>query len=260
MFQYAFGQALGQDTLYDVLWFERAKLGKTTDRPFCLDVFNIPDTAFIKFRKPFFLLKLFGKYCKERDNNIFHADFLKPRHGINYFSGYFQNECYLNPVKDRLFEHFTLKNPVNKENFELLNQIRNCNSVSIHIRRGDYVQLASHLCTIEYYNAAMKLMESRVRAPLHYFLFSDDIEWCRNNIKTDMPLTIVNINSAENGYLDMELMKNCKHSIIANSSFSWMAAYLNRNPDKIVIYPKVWLMDNGKPTGNIGISKEWINA
>ncbi|GAP72761.1 alpha-1,2-fucosyltransferase [Candidatus Symbiothrix dinenymphae] len=256
MFQYAFGQALGEDTLYDVSWFERAKSERTTSRPFCLDVFNIPATVFVN-RRPPLLARLVGKYkvVRERNWDEFQPEFLNlGGRGTNYFKGYFQNERYLNCVKDKISADFSLKNTMNSDNLELLKQIRNCNSVSLHIRRGDYVKQPDYhpLCGIEYYQAAMKMIEG------HYFLFSDDIEWCKANAKTDMPMTIVDINSAETGYWDMELMKNCKHNIIANSSFSWMAAYLNPNPDKMVIAPKDWNKHNGEAISNRGLSEKYI--
>ncbi|GHT52312.1 alpha-1,2-fucosyltransferase [Bacteroidia bacterium] len=263
MIQYAFGVALekctGIQTVYDTAWFGNTKRQQTV-RSFGLSVFNIPDRVFILFKKPSFLVRLVSKYHRIRQRsrhwNDFDPKLLQLPAGMNYISGYFQNERYLDLVKDTLAERFTLKKPLNGENLRLLNDIQKTTSVSIHVRRGDYIKFSDTypVCSPEYYRQAMQIIESRVPSP-HYFLFSDDIAWCKTHIKADKPLTIVDVNSGENGYLDMELMKNCRHNIIANSSFSWMATYLNPNPDKIVIAPQAWIKKNGEILPNIGLGE-----
>ena len=119
--------------------------------------------------------------------------------------------------------------------------IKSTNAVSIHFRRGDYVDQPetnkTHgTCTKEYYQKAVDLMASRIVNP-HFFLFSDEPEWIKENFSTAIPSTHV---AGYPGFIDMYLMGLCRHNIIANSSFSWWGAWLNINPDKIVIAPTQW--------------------
>jgi hypothetical protein len=125
-------------------------------------------------------------------------------------------------------------------NIEVLKSIKMSNSVSIHIRRGDYVgnPILGELIPISYYEKALRIIQKKVQNP-RYFVFSDDSDWAKDNIKVGNCI-YVDWNKGFDSYKDMQLMSMCKHNIIPNSSFSWWAALLNQNPDKIVINPKVW--------------------
>ena len=116
----------------------------------------------------------------------------------------------------------------------LINEI----TVSIHVRRGDFIRLHCSICRERYYTRAIKELEKCISKPV-YLVFSDDIEWVKENMKINGERMYI----SDKGYADYEeftIMKNCKHNITANSTFSYWAAYLNPNPDKIVIYPKTW--------------------
>lgn len=122
------------------------------------------------------------------------------------------------------------------------------NSVSVHIRRGDYL-LRKHskihgLCSLEYYLQAIQFIKSKSKDPVFYF-FSDDIPWARENF-CNPSYKFVDCNSGSNSCLDLYLMSQCKHNIIANSTFSWWGAWLNRNKEKIVVAPSVWFNDQKK--------------
>ncbi|MDR3177470.1 MAG: alpha-1,2-fucosyltransferase [Campylobacteraceae bacterium] len=153
-----------------------------------------------------------------------------------YLSGYWQNENYFVDIKNILIKEFTLKNSIGKCAAKYMDLIKNTNSISVHIRRGDYLSLDWFL-GIEYYKKALEYMNTQITDP-SFFIFSDDIEWCKNNL--DFIQNVVYIEETNNELEDLELMKNAKHNIIANSSFSWWAAWLNENKDKIIIAPKVW--------------------
>lgn len=150
--------------------------------------------------------------------------------------------------------------PLSGENKIISDEIRKTNSVSLHIRRGDYItsKITNKFhgtCCLGYYKKAMKLINKKVKNP-KYFVFSDDIYWVKKNLEIKNAF-YVDDNVGDKSYIDMQLMSMCKHNIIANSSFSWWAAWLNNNPNKIVIAPKKWFNDPGMDTTDL-ISEEWI--
>ena len=254
MFQYAFGQLLEEDIFYDLSWFEYSKKSKNvTQRNYELDFFDIQIKKLTrkeakKYKKNNKLLLLFGIKTKhkkiiEKPFNVYNPELLKISKGI--FEGYFQCAQYVEPIRKQLLKDFTPRNKINLENKKVLEQILSTNSVSLHVRRGDYVKLQHihGLCDILYYEKSIEFISKKIKNP-HFFLFSDDIEWVKENLKINYPYTIVDINSGSNSPWDIWLMKHCKHNIIANSSFSWWGAWLNENPEKIVIAPQNWTIDN----------------
>ena len=121
------------------------------------------------------------------------------------------------------------------------------NSVSIHIRRGDYLvcDLLKNLLPLFYYEAAIKYILEKVESPI-FFIFSNDIEWCKNNLKINFPTYYIDWNKGKESFRDMQLMSLCKYNIIANSSFSWWSVWLNNNEEKNIIAPKRWFVDEQK--------------
>ena len=158
-----------------------------------------------------------------------------------YIFGYFQSEKYFEQIREQLLKDFQLIKPLNAANKNILEKIKTTNSVSIHFRRGDYLKsrVAANFGNIgeQYYHDAVKYISENTSEPITLFVFSDDINWIRKNVKFGHKTVYVNVNSGKQGYFDLELMKNCKHNIIANSSFSWWGGWLNENPDKIVVMP-----------------------
>jgi hypothetical protein len=165
-----------------------------------------------------------------------------------YLVGYWQNQEYFYDIRDKLINEFTPKNAPNKKSQEVLDCIKQSNSVSIHVRRGDYVsnpnaKIFHGLATVDYYMACAKYLKSKDKN-ITFFVFSDDLEWCKNNLDLGKESIFVDANSdGGHDYEDMRLMSHCKHNIIANSSFSWWGAWLNTNPSKIVCAPKTWFLD-----------------
>ncbi len=254
MFQYAFGQLLENDVYYDLSWFEYSKNSKNvTHRNYELDFFDIQIKKLTrkqakKYKKDNKFLSLFGvKTCLrkiiEHPTNIYNPNLLKEKEGI--FEGFFQCAQYYEPIREKLLKDFIPKNEINLENKKILEQILSTNSVSLHVRRGDYLKLQNihGLCDVSYYEKAIEHISNHTKEP-HFFLFSDDIEWVKENLKMSYPYTIVDINHGDKSPWDMWLMKHCKHNIIANSSFSWWGAWLNENPNKIVIAPQKWTVNN----------------
>lgn len=164
-----------------------------------------------------------------------------------FYDGYWQSYQYFDSYRDVILKEFTFPkiSMEDKLNFELNERLKNEeNSVGIHIRRGDYLKNWKYrgLCGIDYYQKAIAYILEHIKSP-KFFLFSDDIDWVKENISPLLKgyaVTFVNWNHSINSYKDMQLMAMCKNLIIANSSFSWWAAYLNQN-NPIVVAPEKWI-------------------
>lgn len=158
--------------------------------------------------------------------------------------GYWQSERYFSDAAAQIRTDFTFRLPMEGRNAELAGEMARVNTVSLHVRRGDYVSNprtgATHgVCSLDYYRAAIRHVAERVRQP-HFFVFSDDIVWAQANLKFDFQCVYVQHNRGAESYNDMRLMSLCRHHIIANSSFSWWGAWLNPSSEKIVVAPKKW--------------------
>lgn len=209
----------------------------------------------IQASKPYY-----NRSCvKELDFN-FEPNIIKVSSNV-YLDGYWQSEKYFEDIEDIIRNEFVVTSPQEGLNRELGNQIESCESVSIHIRRGDYVS-NSHTnkthgtCDMDYYLHSIKYLTKTVKTP-HFFVFSDDIEWARLNLMLPYPVTFIDNNGPEKNYEDLRLMTQCKHNIIANSSFSWWGAWLNKNPEKIVLAPEKWFNDSSINTDDL-IPDGWI--
>jgi len=179
----------------------------------------------------------------------------------SYVSGFWQNYRYFSGIADDVRAAFQVKNPPSKANADWLDKINNSNSVSVHIRRGDYVHVAKTntlhgICSMEYYMQAINLMVDKIDNP-SFFFFSDDMDWVKENISIAATTYFVDANDDAHNYEDMRLMSHCKHHIIANSSFSWWGAWLNPNENKIVVAPKQWINRTDIDTNEL-IPDTWI--
>lgn len=161
---------------------------------------------------------------------------------IVYF-GYFQSYQIVERVKEELFKNLNLNDSILNEYRERIN---NCQSISIHVRRGDYFsnkleRIYGNICNDLYYKKAISVIKNRVENPF-YFVFTDDLEWVKHNMTNILGLNyeIVSNNYTNVDYIELSYMSLCKHNIISNSTFSWWGAYLNLNTDKIVIAPSKW--------------------
>lgn len=176
-----------------------------------------------------------------------------------YLDGYWQSYKYFDSIEKVLREELTIKDVFIKHFSEKINELRNINSIAIHIRRGDYTikRIADFhgVLPVKYYNEAIQIMTEKINNPKFYF-FSDDINWVKENIQISHPHEFVT-SYTKSAIEDFYLMSQCKHNIIANSSFSWWAAWLNPNPSKIVIAPKKWFNKSPHNTTDL-IPNEWI--
>ena len=276
LFQYALGRNLAQkkntELKLDISGFEEYKLHKYGLHHYNI-IENIATQEDIQRFKPtqrqFFsyvtnkiskrILPWYKqKYIIEPDIS-YNSDILKIA-GDAYIEGYWQSEKYFAEISGIIMNEFSVKNEPDELNREMLTIINSTNSVSLHIRRGDYVSnrktMEFHgVLGIDYYKRALNFMEEKVKNPL-IFIFSDDIPWAKDNLKTDLPLHFINHNRVERNFEDLRLMSNCKHNIIANSSFSWWGAWLNKFPNKHVCAPGNWFNSSENNTKDL-IPASW---
>jgi hypothetical protein len=161
---------------------------------------------------------------------------LKPR---RYIYGWWFDERYFLEHSIEIKKLFAFCS-IDEINLKLGNEISSCNSVSVHIRRGDYASFGMKIIGEDYYKKAINIINSRIDNPVFYVFSDDRIESKELMDKLHVNYIIVDNNVGENSYKDMYLMSKCKYNIIANSSFSWWGAWLNDNPEKIVISPEIW--------------------
>lgn len=159
-----------------------------------------------------------------------------------YISGYFACEKYYADILPDLREKIQFPPGMNPLNDQLALEMKQCQSVSLHVRRGDYLNpknaaMFGNICTMDYYKGAVEKIKTMVPDP-QFYLFSDDVFYVKNNF-TGKEYRIVDINHGKDSFYDMWLMSNCSHNICANSTFSFWGARLNSNPDKIMIRPAI---------------------
>lgn len=180
-------------------------------------------------------------YWEDSPEFQFHEHLLKNKQS-QYYNGYWQNVAYINLVEDQIRASFLFPIMEDEKNSTIKSIIQNHpNTVSVHVRRGDYndhVTLGG-ICTNEYYQKSITYMKNKLEEPLFIF-FSNDITWCKQNFR-DLNAQFIDWNIGKDSFRDMQLMSFCTHNIIANSSFSWWAAWLNQNPSKITVSPNKWI-------------------
>ena len=260
LFQYAAGMSLaihhGTDLKLDKSFLD------TTKRPFWpyfLDRFDIherfatkEEIAKIPGARDSVLATKFWAFVGRYDQSYyFYPTFVERSFSFDpnffwtnkdvYLIGYWQSEKYFVSIADALRKEVTLKEPMPTASESMAEKIVQTESVSIHVRRGDYANHArtnrQHgLCSLDYYKRCVKSISERIHEP-HFFVFSDEPDWVMKNLRTGAPTSFVIGNRAHE---DLMLMSKCKHNIIANSSFSWWGAWLNPNKEKIVLAPGRW--------------------
>lgn len=177
-----------------------------------------------------------------------------------YVYGYWQSERYFKENEKVIRKDFKFKKTLHNQNLCIANDIKNSNSISLHIRRGDYLSDKKNsfvgICSIDYYKKAIEIVSNKIKNPIFY-IFSDDMKWVKQNFNHKLNLRYVDNNQKQNSHFDLQLMSLCNHNIIANSSFSWWGAWLNSNKNKIVIAPKKWFKSGPLITSDI-IPDSWI--
>jgi hypothetical protein len=282
MFQYALAKSLSLRNNCSILLdtselLDQSKLKLEIVRSLELEIFDIPAKVAsvndLRNYKPIFFRILNSIACRlgfrglTLSSYYIEQNFLFDKRVFDlrkncFISGFWQSPLYFNHIESLIRKDFQFKNVDGKANIIYLNNITKFNSVSIHFRRGDFLNSELHgihgTCSIDYYQSAISYIKSKIFSPV-FFIFSDDVPWVQSNIKLEADIHFVTGNNFEKSYLDMYLMSQCQHNIIANSSFSWWGAWLNDNPSKIVIAPKIWFVDKNlnKQTGDL-IPDTWV--
>tara|TARA_R100000426_G_scaffold86420_1_gene67856 strand:- start:663 stop:1472 length:810 start_codon:yes stop_codon:yes gene_type:complete len=254
MFQYAMGRSLAErnntELIVDTSFLEDKNSGVTVFRDYELDLF--PNIKEKKLQSSVEAVPFYESHfhCDERLLNV------KTSQNI-YMTGYWQTYKYFNDINDTIIEEFKFPIIQDERTRLLQEEIVSRNSVMINVRRSDYLtdSLFENL-DMDYYNQSVEKITDMVDDPMFY-VFSDDIEWCRENFTEDK-FFIVDKSYAGPKYIDyLHLMSSCKHHIIPNSTFAWWAAWLHQGEDQIVTYPSKWFTDKSKDTKDI-CPPEWI--
>lgn len=271
MFQYAAGRSLAHSRntqlKLDLSFLNADTKGAYTKREYELGAFSMepvfasPDdlAPFAEKRKNKItrilsrLVPSKNLYVSERGHNYQESFMDFPEN--TYLDGFWQSEKYFLGIAELIRKDFCFKTAPEGKNLELAERIKKTDSVSLHIRRGDYVRnkavLEFHgVCQPAYYYAGLKHIQQQSKVS-ELFIFSDDSEWCRQNLAFDVPCTYVAHNTGAASFEDMRLMSLCRHHVIANSSFSWWGAWLDAREDKVVVAPQKWFAQPGMETKDI---------
>ena len=279
LFQYSFGKYLSV-TLNTNIKFDiqtKYKIKGFSQRLFGLNNLNlnieIASNYDIKKFKCFFkneflirlerkLVQIFPSINKSfivQISNEYQKNIMRIRDNC-YYDGYWQSEQYFKPIGSKIRDEFELKLKLNTLNTALLNKIINSESISIHIRRGDYISIKNNskvflICPVEYYIKAINFFINKLKNP-KFYIFSDDHIWAKSNFLGEQFCFIEG--NSKYPEIDMFLMSKCHHNIIANSTFSWWGAWFNSNPDKIVVAPGNWYKGRFNDSINDLILPDWI--
>lgn len=272
MFQYAMARALALQ-LGCELQLDVSDCGKRT--PYGLGVFNVvgnfaseETAARLRQKKTQWvrLVYLLSRYDIRRASKHYFLEgagchdptpmLLDPVHRDYYIEGYWQSQDWFVDAAETIRRELTFREPLDERNAAAVREIESVEAVSIHLRRGDYVSSRKlrrifAVPMVDYCRRAMEFIAERVDNP-HFFVFSNDHPWVRENIAFRHPATFIDHNrTAASAYKDLALMARCRHNIIANSTFSWWGAWLNSHPEKIVTAPEPWFLKAEKIPPNV---------
>lgn len=227
MFQYAYGKYLSNkfndELVLDLTFFDPKNQNPMLIRNYDLDIFkNIK--------------------CK----TVINSD--------NFIEGFFQRYDYVTEIRNELLHDFDID--LESKHKDIFDEISNQNSICLNVRRGDYVTFLRSaefhgFIGNEYFNKVIKEITKEIIDP-YFYIFSDDIDWCKTNIKTGYPTKFMTQEYNGPKYSSyLKLMSACKHFILPNSTFGWWAAWMSNNDNKIIYAPKKWFASSTEPEGLI---------
>ena len=269
LFQYAMGRSLAKIhrtvLKMDISFFDTYELHEYSIGPFNIqeNFASAKEIRELSFGNKGVLNRVVGRllhkskvyaptYVKEKMFQFDHETLNLPD-GV-YLDGYWQSEKYFADIVGTIRQEFIVKTlPVGKDK-ELGESMASCESVNLHIRRGSYLNPPYNkvhgTCSLDYYFRCIEQICKKVKNP-HFFIFSDDPEWARNNLKLSYLTTLVDHNGADKDYEDLRLMTQCKYHILANSTFSWWGAWMSQRAEKMVFAPRQWFVKSGTNTEDL---------
>lgn len=267
LFQYALGRQLyeqtGETVKLDISNFHPDKQRGVTQRDFSLDHFAIilPTTNFFEnvWRKIKTDVLKIMRVVQDTTPFVFDPSLSEKAHNA-YIVGNWVNPGYFSHVRNALLKELILKNPLSDTGQGVLNEIRDSESVSVHVRRGDYLNYQDKFVILgeEYYRHAVAIIKERTTNP-KFFVFSDDSTYVKEKFGVLFGENVVYVSQYNfSDFEDLSLMSACKHNIIANSSFSWWGAWLNQNQTPTVVAPKKYRADNADDSQIMSTQMGWI--
>ena len=278
MFQYAFYHIINKksSTKLDISSFKNYNLhnGLEIDQVFGLNTIKLSasqdEIDLVKDNKRLFRFrKLIGFFLLKKNTLIKTSHYVEENYSefnkavldykSKYLEGYWQNENYFSNYKDEIQSLFSWSH-ISDKNIEVSTEMKNRNSVAIHVRRFDrpksLIQIFYRLRLLliwrvakdDYYFKAINYIKSSVDNP-YFYVFTDNIPWVNKNLLPKIEGTLVDWNRGTDSNQDMFLMTQCKHNIISMSTFSWWGAWLNNNKNKLVVTPKKWAVKLEKNKG-----------
>jgi hypothetical protein len=263
MFQYAFGKSLAyklRKELYLDLDFllDRTKRDNFVYRDFDLDIFKLSDYKIFdsNSKKEFYKSSLFN-FRKTRPiiykekGFAYDSEYLSLKSNKIYIEGYWQSYKYFESIKEEIKNDFSFKNSLTDIQLELSDKLNQTESVCINFRRTDFVSIPSAIKThgvptLDYYYKSLDFLQEKLSTELKLYVFSDDIEWCKSNFNPAQEIQFIDHENYKGDRFSsyLQLMSQCKHFIIPNSTFAWWGAWLSSNSNKVVITPDRWFADD----------------
>ena len=276
MFQYAMAlhiaQKLGVELKIDLCSLLDRSKGDFVYRNYDLSIFSVPPNFVhsesllqnLSKLKSASVTKFFRNRVNRGRKHVketgFHYDSKYENQAVDQtiFEGWFQSHRYFSDITPLIKQRFTFKNAILPKSQDLLHKIKTTNAVCLNVRRTDFLKVDTlNTTNLAYFLKAAKLIAERTKDP-EFFVFSDDVAWCRQHILLDHPVTVVgHEHKGEKFGNYMQLMIACRHFIIPNSSFAWWAVWLNDDVDKIVVAPKNWFTDPTIDTSDL-VLDSWL--
>jgi len=204
----------------------------------CLHRINRKD--YKKMSDLFLKMTAKGKYYLAGTTDTYYFRHSHTDKKTKHVHGLYPSEKYFKHYSEIIKKELRVISPLSEQNRLIIEEMRSCNSVAVHFRRGDYIKKANrdvNICSVDYYKCGMRYIAEHTSNPIFY-IFSNDIPWIKTNVAFDYPVKYVDHNNP--AYEDLRLMYNCKHFVMPNSTLSWWGSYLSNNPDKIVVAPSYW--------------------